>query len=339
MTALKQYDRLESGGLWRPDPDGQRRDVTVSFGDATLVIADGAGRPLTHWSLAAVERQNPGDRPAVFAPDADATETLEVEDPLMIDAIETVRKTLARARPRPGKLRHLSTVVIIGAIAAGAIFWLPGALRDQAAAVVPQAKRVEIGATLLGHLQRRKGNTCRGRLGAAALRTLQIRLLGPESPGQIVVMPLGGARSFALPGGIIVLDQDLLQNVDDPQIAAGYVLAAHANRRATDPITPILADAPLSVTARLLTTSDIPPDVLRTYADRLLDGPQPMPPLDELRIAFDQAAVPSTAFAIHRTNAGSPMEDLMADDPMAGRSGRAVLSDQDWVALQSICDQ
>jgi len=35
MTALDQYVRLESGGLWRADADAQRRDVAVSFGDAT----------------------------------------------------------------------------------------------------------------------------------------------------------------------------------------------------------------------------------------------------------------------------------------------------------------
>ena len=50
MTALKEYARLESGGLWRADADAQRRDVIVSFGDATLVISDSAERALAHWS-------------------------------------------------------------------------------------------------------------------------------------------------------------------------------------------------------------------------------------------------------------------------------------------------
>ena len=43
MTALKQYQRLESVGVWRPDPEAQRRNVTVSFGDASLAISDNAG--------------------------------------------------------------------------------------------------------------------------------------------------------------------------------------------------------------------------------------------------------------------------------------------------------
>ena len=55
-TALTEYARLESGGLWKAGPDAQRREVVVSFGEATLVLSDTAGRPLTHWSLPAVER-------------------------------------------------------------------------------------------------------------------------------------------------------------------------------------------------------------------------------------------------------------------------------------------
>ena len=78
MTALKQYARLESIGVWRDGPEARRRDVFVSFGDSSLVISDKADMPITHWSLAAVRRVNAGERPAVFSPGADATETLEV---------------------------------------------------------------------------------------------------------------------------------------------------------------------------------------------------------------------------------------------------------------------
>ena len=56
MTALQKYERLEATGLWRETPDGQRREVVVSIGDATLVISDLNDTALTHWSLAAVER-------------------------------------------------------------------------------------------------------------------------------------------------------------------------------------------------------------------------------------------------------------------------------------------
>jgi hypothetical protein len=95
MTALSEYERLESPGIWRAARAGQRRDVIVSIGDATLVIYDGADRPLAHWSLPAVVRLNPGTRPALFAPAPDAPEELEIADTEMIDAVEKVRKPSA----------------------------------------------------------------------------------------------------------------------------------------------------------------------------------------------------------------------------------------------------
>ena len=337
MTALKQYERLESGGLWRPEPDAQRRDVTVSFGDATLVLTDTAGRPLTHWSLAAVERLNAGTRPALFAPDADASETLEIEDDLMVDAIEKVRKSLLRARPRPRRLRHLTTVVLVGAALALGVFWLPGALRDQAAAVVPLSKRSEIGATLLGHLQRASGPVCRGSRGTAALRRLHIRLFGQDAAGQIVVMPLENRRALILPGGIVVIDSDLVQTVDDPAVIAGYAVLARSTSRETDPLSHLLEYAPLSVTARLLTTSDIETNALQDYASQL-DRPALWPAEGEIWSAFDASNVTTVPFARHAANDTTSLDRLLTDDPVAGRETPPVMSDQDWVGLQGICD-
>mgnify|MGYP005990444423 FL=1 len=48
MTALTKYDRLEATGLWRPAPDGQRREVIVSIGNATLMISDMNDQAIAH---------------------------------------------------------------------------------------------------------------------------------------------------------------------------------------------------------------------------------------------------------------------------------------------------
>lgn len=68
MTALTEYERLEASGLWRPNAYQQRRNVIVSMGDATLSISGTDEMPLAHWSLPAIERRNPGETPAIFAP-------------------------------------------------------------------------------------------------------------------------------------------------------------------------------------------------------------------------------------------------------------------------------
>jgi hypothetical protein len=74
MTALKKYQRLESPGLWRDTPEAQRREVVVAFREASLVLSDPRTElALSHWSLPAVERLNPGTLPALYGPGWTAT--------------------------------------------------------------------------------------------------------------------------------------------------------------------------------------------------------------------------------------------------------------------------
>ncbi len=107
MTALEEYQRLEASGLWRASPDAQRNEVIVSIGDATLVITDLRERPLAHWSLPAVERLNPGQNPAMYHPDGDPGETLELSEneKEMVAAIEKLRTAVERHGSHPGRLR------------------------------------------------------------------------------------------------------------------------------------------------------------------------------------------------------------------------------------------
>ena len=109
MTALNQYQRLESTGLWRNNTEEQRREVIAAIGDATLVISDMQDRPLTHWSIPAIKRSNPGVLPAVFHPAGDPSETLELpeHETAMVEAIERRQKAIHRKEARPGRLRGL----------------------------------------------------------------------------------------------------------------------------------------------------------------------------------------------------------------------------------------
>lgn len=338
MTALKEYERLESGGIWRETPEDAAREVIVSFGNATLVVSDTQGKALTHWSLPAVTRLNVGTRPALFAPDANAAETLEIEDTLMIDAIEKVRKTIAKAQPRPSKIRQYSTLLVLAACVAAAALWGPGLLRDQTLSAVPQSKRTEIGATILGHIQFLTGPSCRGPLGRQALAQLHTRLLGRDANGQIIVAPTGFADAVALPGGIIVLDKDIPETTDDPAITAGYVLSAHTRRITTDPLYPILEDAGLRDTFTLFTTGELPSDVLKDYAKSLVDGQIPSPDPRALVASFDSARISTTPYANHLATLGKPMPYLLENDPMADQTLTPVIGDGAWVSLQGICD-
>lgn len=339
MTALTKYARLESGGIWREDAESQRRDVIVSFGDATLVVSDSAGRALTHWSLAAVRRINPGQRPALFTPDFDGSETLEIGEADMIDAVETVRKTVARTRPRPGRLRWAGMGLSFAMVAALAVFWLPDALMRQTMAVVPLSKRTEIGATLLGHVQALTGPSCRTELGRQALGRLQLRVLGQGFGGQIVVLRSGIPQSVYLPGGIILLNRAVVEDHEDPAVTAGYVAATAAVTRAIDPLEPLLDQAGLRAAFTLLTTGDLPPGTLRAYAEVIASNEPPAIPDTEVIASFAGAQISTVPYAYALDITGESTLGLIEADPMAGREVPAILSDGDWVALQGICGQ
>ncbi len=332
MTALKEFDRLESGGIWQEHQDTPRRDVVVSFGNATLVIADSSGLALTHWSLPAVMRLNPGEKPALYAPDIDTTETLEIDDTLMVDSIEKVRKALLQAKPRPGKLRHLSTVAIVAFLIGAAAFWAPRAFTQQTLSVVPLSKRSEIGATILGHYQRITGPTCRGAEGTQALGRMKTRLMGADTAGQFVVVQRLPQGAVTLPGGITMIDRAIVEQHDDVAITAGYLVAAINDRSRHDPLEAILKFAGLQETFTLFTTGDLSNDVLQGYAQAIADANTDAADQTQLIDAFDAAQIPSTPYAQLRE-----VQTLIDNDPMTGREFPVILRDQDWVRLQGIC--
>lgn len=340
MTALKEYARLESTGLWRDAVDGQRREVGLIFGNATLVIIDNAGRPLSHWSMPAMRRTNPGEMPALYTPDATGAETLELSDDLMIGAIEKVLHSVARGTPRPGRLRNAGIAFTLSVILGLGIFWLPGALVRQTLLVMPAVKRSEIGATLLGHIQRLTSPTCRDPLGTQALAQLNTRLFG-AGRGQIVVIPDGpdGGLTHAidLPGQIIVLGQSQVETASEPAVLAGAILAATAARTVSDPLSPILRSAGLMTTMRLLTTGDIPTAILQDHAISLLENPPARPGADQLAQVFAAAQVPLSPWAYAIDSTGETVLDLIEADPLAGQTPAEVLSDGDWISLQGIC--
>ncbi len=337
MTALTEFSRLESGGLWRATPDAQRREVVVSFGKATLIISDNAGRPLTHWSLPAVRRLNKGERPALFSPDDDHTETLEIDDDLMIDAMEKVRRTVKRRRSKPGRLRNMGLLATTGAIALVSILWLPDALVREAQTVVSPVQRAEIGATLLGHIQRLTGQTCRSRLGTQALNALYARALGPDAGGQVFVVPSGPDTAVYLPGGLIVMNRDLIEDTEDPAVVAGHIIAAAAQARVQDPLAALLESAGLSTTFTLLTQGEMRQETLRTYAETLFANPPPRAADEILLNLFADTRTPSTPFAYAIDVTGETTLGLIEADPVPSDAPRDLLSDAEWISLQGIC--
>ncbi len=339
MTALHEYQRLEAAGLWRASPNAQRRNVVVSVGDATLTISDTRDQPLTHWSLAALERANPGQRPAIYFPDGDPGETLEIaaDDVAMIDAIEKLRKAVGRGRPHPGRLRLITFLLSIAAVTALIVFWLPGALRQHAVSVVPEVKRMQIGEALRAQMEKVTGPACTKPSGKGALERLAERLPTADGPGDFDVMRGGVNGAISLPGGTILIGRSLVEDYEEPDVLAGFVVAEHLRAGLTDPLAELLSHGSVIDTGRLLTTGELPEKILARYAEHLLTSPRPALTDEALLNGFKSWSVRARPYAYAVDLTGETTLGLIEADPFAAALPPPILSDADWLRLQGIC--
>jgi hypothetical protein len=340
-TALTRYQRLEAAGLWRADESAQRLDVIVSVGEATLTITDMRERVQTHWSIAAIARANPGQRPAIYHPDGDPGETLELpaDEAEMIAAIETLRSAVARQRPRPGRLRLMGVLAALAGVTAVAVFWLPGVARDHALRVVPSVRSAEIGQSLARHLHRATGPACRGPGGQLALSALARRLPPREGTARFIVVRDGIDGVLRLPGGTMMIPAKFVENYDEPDVVAGHIIAAYLRAEARDPLDRLLAEAGPMASLRLLTTGGVTDATLRTHAEMLLDTPPEPPPHSAMLDGFAHWQVRATPYATARAASGEKVRPLFERDPFAADvpPPPPILRDGDWLRLQGIC--
>ncbi|MCE8009437.1 hypothetical protein [Aestuariivita sp.] len=336
MTALKKYQRLEASGLWRPTPEDQRREVVVSIGDATLVITDTRDRALTHWSLAAIDRQNPGAYPAIYSPDGDTGETLELaaSEDQMIRAIEKLRGAIARARPHPGRLRLVSVILSCLAVVALGLLWLPGAMTRHTLSVVPEITRTEIGQDLLARITRVSGPACQ----EAAADPVLARLAERTGVREVVVLPAGVRDSLALPGGLVLLNRAVIEDHEDPDVAAGFILAERVRAAAQDPLADLLRQGGFLASFRLITTGALAPATLDAFAETVLVADRADGPSEPLLAAFAKARIRSTPYAYALDITGETTLPLIEADPMNGQTPQSALPDRDWLVLQAICE-
>lgn len=336
MTALRKYQRLECGGLWRETPQDQRREVLVRFGEATLVLSDPkSGTAISHWSLPAIERVNRGEEPPVFAPGPEALESLELTDPDMIAALGAVRHAVQAATAKPGRLRGVLLAGAAAAVLLVAVVWLPGALVTHTASVVPLAQRADIGQRALDDLTRVTGAACNNQLGLQALAALSERVFGPVDTPILYVLPEGVEQPLHLPGDVIILPRRLIEQANGPEAAAGAALVERLRSRARDPIVPLLEHAGLKATVQLLTTAELPDSALAGYGEALLRATPVALPESSVLSAFEAAQVPATPYAL--AVAPEANAALAASDPYKGLAPTPLIPDESWIALQGIC--
>lgn len=336
MTALREFERLEAAGLWRASAHSQRRDVIIALGEATLTITDMQDRPLAHWSIAAVQRANPGHFPAIFHPDGDIEETIELpgDEIAMLDAIDRLQNAIEKSRPNPGRLRLLGFSVIATAVAAFLAIGLPHTMHRQALSVIPNVQRTAIGNALLARIERVTGPACHSPATNDILKTLAER----SGVSRIVVFRNGIVQSQYLPGGVVLLNREFVEDFEDPSAALGAVLMERARASIQDPFSEILTIGGVRATFRLLTTGRIEPSTLDKVVEVSLSAHDRPTVPDEIALPFfEKASVSSTPYAYAIDVTGETTLGLIEADPMSYHDTPSVLSDRDWVLLQNIC--
>ncbi len=335
MTALHQYSRLEAAGLWRSAPDAQRREVIVGLRDATIILIDPKTEgPLTQWSLPAIERIGDFEGFVIYGAHEDGAETLELDDPVMIAALDKVRAALVRRRKRPGRLRAALGAAAAGALLAGVAVWLPLGLHDFAANRLPDAARRDIAAQAMSDIAKISGSPCSGALGAAAAADLA-RRVWPEAPRAIAILREGLSTPASLPDGTILLPFAQVERAEGPDVLAGMVLAQSLSAAAEDPLVAALRYAGLLATMRLLSSGTLPDGALMGYGLHLAQTNHPALDTGGLHAAFTNAGISSAPFAAF--TADTALGSL--PDPAPQGSTPPVLEDAAFLALQYMCDQ
>lgn len=337
MTALNQYDRLEATGVWREMPKARRRDVIVAFGDATLTISDPRSEiPLAHWSLPAVIRINPGQMPARYSPGGvDSDEELEVDDELLIAAMEKVHRVIESRRPHPGRLRGGMTLTAAFVMFLIAFFWLPPAMTRHAVQIAPPAQQEAIGRIILKEIEQTTGQACARPSADPVLARLAVRLLGAGH--QIVILPTTLNSAIRLPGPITIIGNDLIAAQQSPEVAAGHILAAQAGASTSDPLLTALQFVGPRGVFHLLTAGELNAESLDGYGERLLTRPAPKPDDEALLALFTNAGISSEPYARSLDPSGEATLALIEADPFRTDPPIPVMDDRSWITLQQIC--
>lgn len=334
MTALHQYSRLEAAGLWRSGPQAQRREVIVGLREATIVLLDPkSDTPLAQWSLPAIVRAGGFEAFVIYASHDDLNETLEIDDPAMIAALDKVRGALDRRRNRPRRLRMALLAGVSTALLAAVVGWMPVQLYAFVAHRLPEAARSDIAAMALADIITISGSPCLGRAGVQAANDLARRLL-PSGGATIAVLPEGLTQPTTLPDGMILLPYSLVERLDGPDSLAGVVLAQRALTAQSDPLLAALRHAGLLATLRLMSSGTLPAGALGGYGLKLAGAQAAQPDAGALYSAFAQLRINSAPYA-----AVANLADFATlPNPAPNGSTPPVLDDAAFLAMQYMCD-
>ena len=210
--------------------------VTVRPGGLDIDVDDKRARFWPFHDLRQTQGWLPGEQLRIEV-GSEPVQAIIINEPGLAEAIRErggeINRSI-RARTRTAKL--LGTVSAIIIAAAALYYWLAPIIADRIAMRVPPSWEVALGESVEGRLAL-TSRQCTDSAGLAGLRAMMDRLISAQPPSpyrfRIVVLREYTVNAFAVPGGLIAVNQGLLRDARSPEEVAG-VLAheiQHVNLR------------------------------------------------------------------------------------------------------------
>lgn len=374
MTALKGYAKLEAEARYFDGESAEPTSVVVSFGERSLVIMGFDEMPIAHWPLASLRALGRrGDSAAQLVPHPDSDERLVISDREMLAAIAKVCPDLHH---RPVDRRGVRRAFVWSGGAAAALvlmmFVLIPALAGRLALLIPPEREQQLGDAVVEQLKTiltyigtgERPVICDTPSGVAALEAMTGRLapeLDMPYPLRVGVLDHGMVNAVALPGGRVLLFRGLIEAASTPEEVAGVLAHEIGHVIHRDPTRQALRAAGTAGILGLALGDVFGASIVVVATDAVLNASYQREAEaradGEAHHLLAEAGLPSTPFAEFFQKMRARYGDtegalkLLSSHPgLAERAERAaeadrigdgpfepVLDDQQWVALNGIC--
>ncbi len=338
MTVYPGFDVLECTGHWHESAASHPQKVLVQLDRDSLVIRTRDELLLTHWSLYFIQEIQTAGPVAAFSPDPGSGERLILDDELMIGALrgERVPDGTSSSTPRIaiGFSWPLPVILLVGLVAAGT-YWSESLIAI-GASLVGASDRRTIGEAVYAALVDDAGLECDAEAGLRVIRTLEESLM-PEQRVDVRVLGTLPFLSRSLPGNLVILNAELLDYHDGPEVLAGYILLEAERLAAEDPLLPFLFETRVLNLVRIALGRSMPQGTFEAYAQHLKLARPDVIPAADLLASFHEAGFPATAFAAVYANSATDPAQLLANDPKGADAYRPLMPDAAWQTLRTIC--
>ena len=328
---LADFQLLECLGIWHQLPNDPGMEVVVKIDASALTLISKGNQVIVQWSCDAIRRRRQRGLPAIYSPDSEFAETLEVSDLTAISVLDDIIASFDEQLARSGlSLRGVAVFVAVLALIVVPAVALFDRIAPHVAGLVSYRQQSEIGERVFAALADERGGECRSGKGMQSISVLERRIF-PDERYRLRVVSDQAVRSLMLPGSIIVVGASVLEEFDGPEVVAGYALLELAAAGKSGPFDRFLSHAGIGVATYPALERGIDDRAMIDYA-RSLPAENPALVDDARRLEeFARAGFSSVPFGRVAGRAG-----LVADEPGGGLH-EPLMTDSQWLWLRDIC--